>query len=247
MKLVSMNIEGKKHLARVIPFLRREKPDAVCLHEVFQKDAANIGKILGMRRFFVAMTLVRGEKRGIAIFSHFPMKKKGIVYYYKAARTLQEHNLNNKRATIHQALLAVEVGAGDKKFILGNTHFTWTPNGMSDDNQRKDIKELFRVLKKFPEIILCGDFNIPRGVNDLYGEITKRYRDAVPKSYVSSLNMRLHRMGKNKKESRRMKKFMVDYIFLSKEYRATSVRLASGISDHKAVIGFIDKKKDCVV
>ena len=237
MKLISLNIEGEKHLRRVIPFLKREKPDAICLQEVFQKDAVNISKILGMRRFFVAMTIMRGKQKGIATFSYLPMKKKGVVYYHRAARTLKEYDAKNKPKTIRHMLLATEIKIKNKTHVLINTHFTWTRNGMPDENQKRDFKTLMKTLKKFPEIIFCGDLNIPRGINELYAPLAEQYKDAVPKSYSSSLNMNLHRMGNNKKESRRMKKYMVDYIFLSKEYQATSVRLKSGVSDHRAVVG----------
>ena len=101
---------------------------------------------------------------------------------------------------------------------------------------------LLNILRAFPKIVFCGDFNIPRGVNNLYKELKKRYKDAIPHSCVSSLDMNLHAMGKNPVESRKMRKFMVDYIFLSKEYHAKNVCLKDGVSDHKAVVGLVDKK-----
>lgn len=241
MKLISLNIEGKKHLARVIPFLRREKADVVCLQEVFEKDALHMARTFRAKHEFSPMTIREGEKKGIATITRLPVRKTRTLTYHKPSQVLKKYEEENKAGTIRQILLVAEVKEKGRISVVGNTHFTWTPDGLSDINQRKDIKALMRALEKFPEIVLCGDFNIPRGVNDLYENIIEKYRDAVPKSYASSLDMRLHRMGKNKKESGRMKKFMVDYIFLSKEYVAKKVRLVSGVSDHKAVVGLIDK------
>jgi len=52
LKLVSLNIEGSKHLDLVLSFLEREAPDVVCVQELFESDAPLFESRLGMEHAF---------------------------------------------------------------------------------------------------------------------------------------------------------------------------------------------------
>lgn len=41
MKLISLNIEGHKHIDRQLPFFEIEAPDVLCLQEVFEPDVSD--------------------------------------------------------------------------------------------------------------------------------------------------------------------------------------------------------------
>ena len=48
LKLISLNIEGDKHIPQVLAFFKREQPEIICLQEVFLPDFKMFKKELGM-------------------------------------------------------------------------------------------------------------------------------------------------------------------------------------------------------
>jgi len=250
MHLISLNIEGNKHLGRVLPFLEREKADTVCLQEVFEKDARMLAERLGMAWAFSPMLLDRYEKDdpkslevfGVAILSRLPMQNIQSRAYWSPSDTLLEFDatdVRTKRRTERHVLLSADVLQEERVYSTATTHFVWTPDGLPDQYQTESVVELLALLSDMPEVILCGDFNAPRGYNDTYEKISSVYEDAIPKHYVSSMNLELHRSGRDPVRAANLAKFMVDYIFLSPGYRAENVRLESDVSDHMAVVGDI--------
>lgn len=250
MKLISLNIEGTKHLERVLPFLERENADVICLQELFEKDAPGIAERLNMTYVFSPMLLGRykqangesWEKFGIAIFSRAQISNANSKSYWSPRNELQRFDntdVHTKHRTERHVLLSGEIPHEDSLFTVATTHFTWTPDGATDDYQKADAEALLGLLAKMPQVVLCGDFNVPRGYNPIYEKFVEKYTDAIPASYVSSLNLELHRLGKDPVESKNLARFMVDYIFLSSAYRAENVRLESGVSDHMAVVADI--------
>src|SRR3990167_4231527 len=82
LKLISINIEGSKHLPEVIPFLRSERPDVVLMQEVFGPDLPLfeqqlpvIGKHVPMYgKDYLGQTVQWGEQNyGLAILSRLPI------------------------------------------------------------------------------------------------------------------------------------------------------------------------------
>jgi endonuclease/exonuclease/phosphatase family metal-dependent hydrolase len=111
-----------------------------------------------------------------------------------------------------------------------------TPDGLPTDEQRIDVKNLLNILDGIPEIILCGDFNIPRGINDLYEQFATRYTDNIPQEIQSTIDLNLHRAGDDPEARARLEKFVVDYAFTTPHYQTEHVRIASGVSDHCAIV-----------
>jgi len=124
---------------------------------------------------------------------------------------------------------------------VATTHFTWTPNGISDQYQEEDAHALLRMLDDMPPVVLCGDFNMPRHVNSLYDMFASKYWDAIPASYESSIDLSLHRQRGNSESIPFLAKFMVDYLFLGKGYEAHDVRLQANVSDHYAIVATIGR------
>ncbi|MES2134704.1 MAG: riboflavin kinase [Patescibacteria group bacterium] len=250
MKLITVNIEGDKHLERVLAFLEREHADVICMQELFVTDAVFFSERLNMQYAYSPMLYAKrkksdletGEELGIGIFSHTPLTDVKSQNYWSPSDTLEQFDstdVHTKRKTERHVLLSGNIDIAGELFTIATTHFTWTPNGLPDHYQETDAEALLSLLSRMPEVIVCGDFNIPRGHNNLYKKITTIYKDAIPTSYISSLDLTLHRAGKDPIEATNLAKFMVDYIFLSKKYEATEVRLEGNISDHMAVIGTI--------
>jgi endonuclease/exonuclease/phosphatase family metal-dependent hydrolase len=75
-------------------------------------------------------------------------------------------------------------------------------------------------------IILCGDFNAPRG-REIFSRLAKRWHDNVPLHYVTSIDPKLHRAGPLQ--------LMVDGVFSTTDYRVRNVVLHQGVSDHCAI------------
>lgn len=251
MKLISLNVEGSRHWPLIDPFFDLARPDVICLQEVFEEDAARAAGRLGMAHAFSPMTLRHYDFSdentplrpfGIAILSRDPLRDVREQKYHSTARPISAGDaatLEARRATFRQTLLSAEVTAGDEALRVATTHFTWTPDGMSNRYQEEDARALMRMLDDMPPLALCGDFNIPRHVNPLYDVFIAKYRDAIPDSYLSSLDLSLHRRGGNPEAAASLAKFMVDYLFLGEGYRADDVRLQSGVSDHYAIVATV--------
>ncbi len=245
LKLISLNIEMDKHLARVLPFLEREQPDVVCLQEIFEKDMGVFEKTLGMLGHFEAVSVVdisyvdgilgpdeeleQKGPQGIGFFTTLPVRSGGAEYYHGKPREVTKHSIDYSRF-----LLWREVEKEGTLFTIGTTHFTWTPDGNTSEEQTGDVRKLFGILGKFPEIAFCGDFNAPRG-REIWGEIAKRYKDNIPPEYTSSVDPILHRA--------KQLEVMVDGLFTTLGYKASEVRLVEGVSDHKAIVGMLEKSR----
>jgi len=228
LKLITLNIEKDKHYDRVLPFLAEQKPDVICLQEVFKDDLLVFEKALGMKSAFAPMKLLQtdqGSKEfGIATLSKYPIEAK-FEYYVGTQGSLPEALPGTPTQTNHVALIA-EIAPGDQTYRIINTHFTWTPDGQADGRQRAHLENLFGVLEKVDSFVLVGDFNAPRG-REIFNKIAARYKDNVPASVTTTLDKIYHRAGDLQ--------LVVDGIFSTAEYRVEAVKLYNGLSDHMAL------------
>lgn len=233
-KLISLNIESDKHLDAVLPFLEREKADIICFQEILKSNLGLFAAKLGFQYAFAPTAIVdnsegAADEWGVAIFKKAPLLNLSQEYYSTGARhpgELRQANTKDQD-TLQRVLLSVEVETANGPVRVGTTHFTWTPNGQADDLQRRDLIRLFEVLKPYPQILFCGDFNAPRG-GEIYSAIAARYRDCLPSGVSSTLDPDFHRV--------RGLELAVDSIFTSAAIGVTDVRVVSGVSDHRALI-----------
>ncbi len=241
--LISINIEMKKHLDTVQAFLEKEQPDVVCMQEVYEEDLRDLAKKLRMDVAFGQMALI-GRRNfteppfmpwGIGILSGLPMRDIGRLYYF--GEEDPEYVFGGSSNDYYRLFLHASIQKGGDDFIIGTTHFTWTPDGQADDLQRKDATQLLAMLKKVPGVVFCGDFNAPRG-GEIFGMFAGRYKDNIPLSYTTSIDTSMHRLG-DKLGGRNL---MVDGLFTTSEYRCSNVRLQDGVSDHMAVIAEIARR-----
>jgi endonuclease/exonuclease/phosphatase family metal-dependent hydrolase len=227
MRLLSLNVFRDNYINLLTLFLKKSSFDVVCLCEVNFCDLEKIENALKMEGIFFPMFSDKTEN-GICILSKHKIKSHKSFYYYKKDRK------NKRFPNIDRVLLTAKIGIDGVDYDIATTHFTWTKNGKADDFQRTDLKELFSILDNYPELVLCGDFNIPQG-EELYFEFIKRYKGNVPLTYKSSLDPKLHKAGHLN--------LVVDHLFTSPKYCAKNVKLISGVSDHKAIVAKIYKKK----
>jgi len=246
-RLASINIEGDKHLEAVLSFLADFKPDVVCLEELPVSRIEFFEKLLGMEGYFLPMMkthLMPGDSTspldifGVGIFSNLPMSDIGSDYYYSGSENLPMLKFKDgatDETTLWRGLLRATIKKGNKAYTVAVTHFTRTNDGSADDKQRRDMKNLLILLSKIPEVILCGDFNAPRGW-EIFGMLSEKYKDNIPAQYKSSLDPKLHTLQNSKM-------FMVDGLFTTPYYVVTEAKLSEGVSDHMAVTAIVNQVK----
>ncbi|MEK7601009.1 MAG: endonuclease/exonuclease/phosphatase family protein [Patescibacteria group bacterium] len=245
-KLISLNIERSKHLDRIVPFLEAEKADVVCVQELLQHDASRIAAAIGAVDFiFTPMSRLKfggvpGALYGTGTFLRIPVVARGEQYYVGQAGTIPE-----SRATElltyndeYRAIAWVDVEKGGAVFRIATTHFTWTPDGSASDEQRRDMRELMRVLGTMESFVLAGDFNVPRG-GEIFSMLSSAYTDNIPPQYKTSLDLTLHRAARER--GHELENKMVDGLFSTPAYTVSGVRLVGGVSDHMAVVATVSK------
>lgn len=236
MKLVSLNVEGDKHYARWVPWVQAQAPDVLCLQELCEEDMPALVARVGMAHFaFAPLTKVQpGNKvKGQGFFSKMPLQGVQVVRYGGKGHGRDDFingTPEEKEATSMFSLLVGEVEG--VKVIT--THFPWMPNGEADDIQRVACAAMLEKLKNLGEFVLCGDFNAPRG-KEIFDRISAAYTDNIPAQYVNSIDKTLHRVGLE------LPDYMVDGLFTTQAYRASSVALHGGVSDHMGVFAVVVK------
>ncbi|MDO8551936.1 MAG: endonuclease/exonuclease/phosphatase family protein [bacterium] len=240
LKLISLNIEKSKHLDLIVPFLEKQMPDVFCVQEIYESSIATISAALGgAEHVFIPMTgrprETPPEIQGVGIFSRLSIRRHEVKYYVGTAETVPNsvqndpatYNLNNRMVII------CDIEKYGKIFRIANTHFTWTPDGNTSEEQRTDMRTLLDILHEVKEFVLAGDFNAPRG-GEIFSMLAERYKDNIPPKYKTSLDIALHHAGKLR--SRELADKMVDGIFSTPGYEVSNVQLISGVSDHCTVV-----------
>lgn len=246
MKLISLNIEGDKHLEnRVLPFVQAERPDVVCFQEVFEVDVPRISQALGMGAFFAPTTNIvdlnphlppRGLF-GVAQFTALPVTDRRESYYVGERAHPQRFFENENPNAQNRVLLSQTVIKDGHAFTVATTHFTWSPEGSYTEEQKHDFDALRNILVEFDELVLCGDTNSPRNgsPDNVFNTLARLYQDCIPAHYQTSVDSSLHKSGKQIT-------LMVDGLFVTPQYQASEVRLVDGVSDHMAIVGEISRK-----
>lgn len=244
MKLVSLNVELNKHYDTVLNFLKREKPDVICLQEFLEIDFDRFKKELNMNGVFQAFRYVikepyykdvEGKKQGIAIFARNIVNSGSIFYLGKEEDVLKsfEVYVSNGSDKKNRALLWADIKNEESviyKFIT--THLPLTEKGESTPYQLAAADSFIRSINPFSEYVVCGDMNTPRG-NETFNCLAKKYKDNIPLKYKTSIDQNLHRV--------KGIQFMIDGLFTTPSYKASNVKLVDGVSDHMAIIANINK------
>lgn len=242
MKLISLNIEGDKHLvARIFPFLEQERADVLCLQEVFQQDLLKIAKTTALSDYvFVPQANisqnnphlpVKGDW-GLAIFAK-ELSNVQQQYYVGQPDLVPEFFANNDPNSMNRLLLSAVVNVAGQDFQIATTHFTWSGAGEISDLQLQNFKRLEKQLDQFKDLILCGDFNTPRG-GEIFDRLAEKYQDNVPQDLDTTIDGNMHKSGKDIR-------LVVDGLFTSKKYSVSKVKVVSGVSDHMAVVADINR------
>lgn len=234
-KLVSVNIEENKHLDRIIPFLKKEDADVICIQEAIE---ANIG-LLSVNKyphyFFAPMRIVsqrpRMPRRGLLVLTKQQPSEQTTTYYFGNADDTPV--LSGDQAEDNRAIIYTRIVKDSTIFSIATTHFTWSYRGQITNQQREHLVRVKEILQDKKDLILIGDFNTPRG-KEIYSELATMYKDNIPNSVVTTLDPVLHRKPGLQ--------FVVDGLFTSPDYTVENIQIVEGISDHKAIVAMIGKK-----
>lgn len=240
MKLISINIEGNKHLDLVIPFIKKENPDVLCVQEVIETTIPQLEKEFGMKAVYARMAYDLITHEGglacVALFSKYELTATDICYYVGSDTTVtnvvHSSNPDDLHTFVQNAVVFGTVTIDGRNYTIATTHGTWTPEGLSTDYQKNDFEKMIAILEAHKPFVLAGDFNAPRG-RESFALLADRYKDCIPAEYTNSLDMTLHRAKHLNLE------YMVDGLFTTPEYEAQNVHLVDKVSDHMAIVAEI--------
>ncbi|MFZ2200069.1 MAG: endonuclease/exonuclease/phosphatase family protein [Microgenomates group bacterium] len=235
-KLVSVNIEGQKHLDKIREFLAREKADVVCMMEVFEDtldglscDYPYVESAWGYLADQDREKVIEGRRRwGEVIMSKYPLHNVNKTYLGPYDKN---HLAIHGQDTHAPVLIVADVISPNGTYKIATVHGTWTKGGLVNERQRSEMGKIIQILSG-QEVVLCGDFNIPRG-NELYKIFAENFKDNIPNEVQTTLDPVLH-YG-NREEVGRLK-FVVDYAWSTKRYKVLEVQIVSGVSDHCALV-----------
>lgn len=251
-KLVQLNIERSKHIDLIIPFLKTQNPDVITFQELMERDLPRLKQELGMEYSFAPMTIQDGGVQGVGIFSKTGFVTESVEQYggvFSGEIPTYIHDENDRDLSYNTSrftLLTCEIQKDDQVFRVATTHFPVSVGGKTSDFQLKDLHNLLPLLEKKGELVMAGDLNAPRG-GEIFSAIAGKYKDNIPQDCVMSLDVSLHRAGREKLENNAkeigMKGFMVDGIFSTPGYEVSNVGIHFGLSDHCAFTAEISKAR----
>jgi len=238
--LACINIERSKHLSRVMTFLRAHAPDVTCLQEVVADDVDLLGEQIGSPyRLFIPMCRFPepsgGRLTGIAILSRQAFASSEVIYYAgggSGRHVLDRSSEETRFRTNRYSVGLVVVASHGLSFTIATTHFPWSDHARTLDFQRSACDRLLDLLN-CRSLVLCGDFNAPRG-KEIFSRLATRWTDHIPPAHTTSLDPVLHRAGSIQ--------LMVDGLFSTSDYDVTGVTLHQGVSDHCAITAQIGKR-----
>jgi endonuclease/exonuclease/phosphatase (EEP) superfamily protein YafD len=165
---------------------------------------------------------------GQAILTNLPLIETQEKYYRGSKDSLPFIELTpGASEAIARALSIVRVVKEGKSYCLANTHFTWAPDGLPSTKQTHDLDSLFDLLASLSDVVLCGDFNAPRGT-PIFDKLTSRFKDNIPSHVTTTLDKNWHKAGDLQ--------LVVDGVFTTPHYYIDSINLADNVSDHFAII-----------
>lgn len=240
-RILSLNIEGDKHFDTVIPYLQEVKPDIICLQEVFAADVERFVAATGYQATYAPLVSYNQPNRydisprgkwGVLTLTPVAPINSAKVYYHGQADRIPEF-VDGQPNSANRAFVWVEVELpGHPSLQVVNTHFTWSPNGEANDEQRLDLAEMLSQLENYDEFILCGDFNAPRG-KEIFAQLASRYTDNLPPEVTTTIDGQFHYAGQLE--------IVVDGFFTTPRYQVESLQVRAGLSDHQGLLAQVSK------
>lgn len=240
LKIISLNIEKDRHLDRVIPFLEQKVIagyEVICLQEVYRKDLEKLRDSLDcnlsyfpMCRYMGTATKPENQEQGcVMLYKSQPLEIEQFCYY-KDEEKLPHHT--DAQAFQHAGLIIAQFKIGKQVYTIATTHFPVAPGGGTNKRQQESLEVMLHRLKTFDNLILCGDFNAPRG-KEVFSKLASIYKDNIPPEITTTIDGNYHRAGHLP--------YVVDGFFTTNHYTVNNIEIKDGLSDHKAIIVAVSK------
>jgi len=234
-RVFNLNIQSRKHLGVFPDRINQYKPDVVCLQEVFKVDVETIKDKLGMKNsLFVSAGRVMKKNKwnipaegswGQLILTNLDAKYGQEVY---SDRGEKEPLHNEYPNSINRLLTWAKVKKNNDVFNVVNAHFTWLGEEKVSVEQNKDYEKMMKIINKFDDVLVCGDFNFHRG-RSLWKKMSTDLIDNVPDEVLSTLDPRLFRVPDLE--------VVCDGFFTKGNHVASGVEVVCGMSDHCGITG----------
>ena len=219
---------------QVSTFLRAQAPEVVCLQELVSDDIdAAVRGSSATRTTSTSPCAASRSRPGRAPSASASCR--GIRFVSTAdicyggggggMDVLDRSSEEARFATNRYSVALADITIGAETFTIGTTHFPWTDAARTADFQRSACDNLLRALKD-RSLVLCGDFNAPRGM-EIFTRLAAQWTDNIPPTYATSVDPVLHRAGPLQ--------LMVDGVFSTDDYSVSDVTLHQGVSDHCAI------------
>jgi exonuclease III len=248
MKIASLNVERSMHMQeRVLPFLKREQPDIFCVQELCPHDIPALEDLFGQKVLYAPMNLhgfptaddARLEPVGVGLVAKTPLLDTAIYTYAGQPLPLAPQHMMkvgghffSDISKIGQLALSATV-AGMR---VMTTHLAVTVKGESTPEQQALAKKLIDYAtweaNRFGGLLLCGDFNAPRG-RRTWEMLCEAFTDNIPPAITSTIDGNIHRAGPIP--------YVVDGLFTTGHARVNDVQMHNGLSDHCGFTAMLTK------
>ena len=236
MKVISLNINKGKNWMALMSFLFKEKPGLLLLQEVLLPQVQLLCDQLSMHGVFGGMSINEAENgvsRGCVVLSTEQLHKPFTLKY-------GTFDSDKQVSTQYEGLNTVLVGGYLESLgcVVATTHFTLSLTPAPDKEQRKNLPKLLRALEKRKVGLLGVDLNSARKMPDgssgeIWQELAVRMCDSLTRDVKTTLDPN-HRWGNEPT--------VLDGMFYAPDRcRVHRVSLVSGVSDHKALVAYVNR------
>lgn len=235
----------KGQVPRVIKCAKEAGADVLCLQEVMGFELSHLYEAYRFVRFVPMTQFKDGTSMGLVTCTNLIVIQVREQYYMGNAtelRLFNESTPEQVNATKRRPLLTCEVLCDGKAYQVGNTHFLYSKDGTSSEQDHSRLLSLIEVANLAGEMVLCGAMVMLRD-RTLYKEFIRlsNFEDWVPRSIECTLDRELHKLSARLK-SGEMPLVVVDYIFGVGHYHPQKeVRQFHGVADHTPLLATVSR------
>jgi endonuclease/exonuclease/phosphatase family metal-dependent hydrolase len=228
LSISSLNIHQFLHREETLRALKAADADVFCLQEVPASAVLTLEHELGATAVFAPMGDFPevSEPVGIALFVRRGALLRSDMYRYHETNTISPLSFADCDRILQHAMIEKD----GVMYRVGHTHFVWTSLGEPDERQYTAMERLLEHSNTLGDMVLCGDFNAPRG-KAVWEMLTKEFTDNIPPNETTTLDQVLHRAAPLH--------YVVDGMFTRGRLSAQDVSVISGASDHKLITALI--------
>lgn len=247
-KILCLNLyRGGLFWENIQKFFLREKPDILCLQEVFNgddKQPINFQSISRLRSLFPSYSFYyspelceiwpngRGDG-GNAVFSRFPIIEKSTIFLHRTYQRIVRPKLEDDFSHYPKNMQQVVVDIGGKKLNVFNLHGVWGKDGVDNPERLRTSKIIVKEIKGKVPALLMGDFNMKPDTQSIFN-IEEHTTNVFKGDLETSFNMK-HKTNPGYATA------VVDMFFTSPDLKIVSKSCPDDdVSDHKPLVAVIE-------